>query len=153
MHCGLEKAPVHYQVIGKCEEEAILLLVQTSANIQRQERLAVYEWAIDWGLGLCTLNQDILDLRAGRGLPAWPGMVGANGTPCLDGPGASLKGGTNDEGTNFGIQNRDYMNCDYMLLRRASYQATATAVLALYQSSIAREAAIKAAVHRRRREE
>lgn len=48
--CGLEKAPVHYQLMGECEEDAMLPLAQISADLpveEGQEGLVVYEWAIN----------------------------------------------------------------------------------------------------------
>lgn len=80
--------------------------------------------------------QGLNKLRSAYGLPPVPGMKGVNGQACLDGP----NGGDDSDGSRFGIQNKDYN-----LLRRVSYEATSTYILAKLKLARAQEAAVAAA--------
>lgn len=72
---------------------------------ERAEGLSVYELTVCWGLGLFTLQEDLLELRAEYGGPPLEGMLGANGTNCLEGPGRYMQASTRGK---YGVQNKDY---------------------------------------------
>lgn len=89
---GLEGAPKHYQEDGRCEKRVMFPYLRLSDELTEEEQgegLAVHEAAVCWGLGSCTVKEDMLEVRASYGGPSFPGILGINSTQCATSPRAA----------------------------------------------------------------